>query len=890
MKYSMEEMSLQFQAESSAYLHWALLGCISVVLVGYGVWQLACRRLRRGLVSIAAAAGALAPALLIDGMVGLRRRRRHRHGMQAISFAAATLGTAGVVLVIVFCGDSSQAVWSSVLAFQVAAAVGVLYAAVYAYLGPGRIAALMALRCGAIAALMLLLFKPALQFAPRRFRGVLPVLIDSSGSMSTRDSAERSDRDPAKRPATRYERSVRLLGAQRKRLEEHFEIEWRHFSDELARAEALDDLRHVGTAEAAKGTDIASAIERFVRDYSPGELAGMLLISDGIHNSPNELAAALATASEARVPIYTAGVGSLDEPKSGPGTRNVQIVSIDAPNTAIRNDVTTLTVRVKMSGMAGRSAELHMTEPGNGEAPRIFPIKPAKGQDVATVKVEWRPRDSGAAEPMAAGRSEVRKLHLAVPVVEGESTGDDNAADLHVLVTQPGIRVLYVEGRIRPEYKFLRLRIAKDPNVQFLGLVRIKDSTFWSYGSIDGQRLDQLPLTDRDFAMFDVLILGDLHSSFLTRQRMARIRKFVNEGGGLIAIGGHHSFGPGGYGGTDIEAVLPVTVGPATQPQETTEFLPQLTAAGEDHAVFEGFTDSLPGPSRRRPKADAVALRDLLGCVTVVGPKSGAEVLAIHPTRRNEAGPLVVLAVQQFGKGRTAAMTADTTWRWYSPMRGVDSDGPYQRFWAQLVRWSAHVDTKTRKASPSLVLRQERAHLPVSKPVRLRAVVHGVENAQAGQAEVNLTVLDHRGNIVANTQLMPTQDAGTYETLYRPEKAGRFKLQVLAVDKAGKELGRDELPLTVATHTAETDRTARDRKTLTAIADETGGQNADIKQLPELVDSIIDRHKKANPTPPLRIVKLFYFFGDNSGFTALFLALVALLTTEWMLRRRWQLH
>ena len=885
----MEELSVQFQAESSAVLHWALLACISAVLVAYGVWQLARSRVRWGLVSIAAAAGAIAPALLIDGVVGRGLRRRGGRGMQAISFAAAAAGTAAVVLVIVFCGNSRQAVWGAVLAFQVAAAVGVLYAAVYAYLGPGRIAALMALRCGAIAALMLLLFKPALQFTPRRDRGVLPVLIDSSGSMS-RDDLTDSD----KRPMTRYRYSVGQLQAQRKRLEEHFDIEWRHFSDKLAKADTLDDLGRVGTAEATKGTDIAGTIEQFLENRSTGDLAGMLLISDGIHNSSKDLAKALASASDAKVAIYTAGVGSDKEDKSGTGRPNVRIVSIDAPNTAIRNDVTTLNVRVRMTGMAGRGAELHMTEPGGGGEVKKIPIRVPTGEDTTTVKVEWRPADRGTTtQPklLAAGRSEVRKLHFQVPYVEGEDKEKhDNASDLHILVTQPGIRVLYVEGRIRPEYKFLRLRMAKDPNVQFLGMVRIKDSKFWSYGSIDGRRLEQLPLTDRDFAMFDVLILGDLHSSFLTRQRMARIRKFVNDGGGLIALGGHHSFGPGGYGGTDIETILPVTVGPVTQPQETTEFLPQLTAAGEDHPIFEGFTDSLPGPSRRRPGANAVALRDLLGCVTVVGPKRGAEVLAIHPTRRNEAGPLIVLAVQKLGKGRTAALTADTTWRWYSPMRGADSDGPYQRFWAQLVRWSASVDTKTRKASPSLVLRQDCSYLKVNKPVHLRAVVYGVEDAQAGQAEVNLTVVDAGGNVVANSQLVSTQDAGTYEATYRPDKAGQFKLQVLAVDKLGKELGRDDLPLTVATHTAETDRTARDDETLKTIATETGGHNADIKQLPELVDIIIKRHKEKNPTAPPRIVKLFYFFGDNSGFTALFLALVALLTTEWMLRRRWQLH
>lgn len=878
---NMEEMSLQFQAESSAYLHLAVLGCVSVILVAYGVWQLVRSQTRRGLVSIAAAAGALAPALLIDGVVYPDRRRRGGGAMAALSFAVAAAGTLGVILVIIFFHDRQQAVWLAVVGFQVAAAVGVLYAAVYAYLGPGRIAALMALRCGAILSLMLMLFRPALQFTPRaeQYQLVLPVLIDSSGSMSMRDRPER---------LTRYQRAVRLLRVQAERLEEHFDVEWRRFGSDLRTAESFDELGDFRISNTAEATDIAGAIGRFVEDYSSGELAGMLLISDGIHNAKSALDEAV---TEAGVPIYTAGIGSLDEPETGPpGMQNIRIASVEAPITAIRNNVTTLNVRVKMTGMTGRSAELHMTESGSDSPAKVFPIKVTQGAETATVKIEWRPADDATTRPPGPGRSEIRRLKFSVPVLEGETSAQDNTAELHVLVTQPQIRVLYVEGTIRPEYKFLRRRIARDPNVQFLGMVRISGSSFWSYGSVDGQRLDQLPLTDRDFGLFDVLILGDLDSSFLTRQRMARIRKFVNDGGGLLMLGGHRSFGPGGYGGTDIEAVLPVTVGGVGQPQETTEFLPQLTAAGEDHPVFAGLTDSLPTPSRQRPKADAVALGNLLGCVTVVGAKAGAEVLAVHPTRVNAAGPLVVLAVQQFGKGRTAALTADTTWRWYMPMRGAGADGPYQRFWAQMVRWLAHVDTRTRKASPSVVLRQDCGHVATEAPVRLTASILGVEDLAPGQTEVKLTVIDATGATVAVSQLTPTQDAGVFEATYRPTKAGKFTLRVSAADKEGKKLGSDDLPLTVATHSAETDRTARDSDTLARIADISGGQSADVKHLAKLVDQIIARQEQDHPTPEPRIVRLFYFFGDQNGFTALFLLLVALLTGEWILRRRWQLH
>lgn len=880
----MEEMSLQFRADSSVYLHIVLLACVSTVLAAYGVWQIVRNRYRIACVSLAAAAGAIAPALLIDSVVSRVSGPRRGGDMDFAAALAASAGTAGVVLVYLLAGENTQAVWLAVLAFQVAAAVGVLYAAVYAYLGPGRIAALMALRCGAIGVLMLILFKPALQFTPHveRVRFVLPVLVDSSGSMLTADQAG---------PPERYDHAVKLLDEQRERLEEHFKVRWHHFGTELGTVDSLEDLANVRIDDPTAGTNIAAAITAAAGEHSRDRLAGVLLISDGLHNAKTPLDEA---AKKAGTPIYTAGIGSPDEPEGRQGgKRNVEIVAIDAPMDVSRNDLATLNVRIRLTGMKGRSAELNLAEPDSDE-PKRYTLQAESNDHTETIEVRWRPADTGGTRPMGTGHSEIRRLTFTVPVVEGEISPHDNERQLHVLVTLPGIRVLYVEGAIRPEYKFLRRRIDSDPDVQFLGMVRISDTSFWSYGSIDGQRLDQLPRTDKDFSLFDVLILGDLDSSFLTRQRMARIRKFVNDGGGLVMMGGHHSFGPGGYGGTDIEAVLPVTVGPRNQPQETTEFLPKLTAAGEDHPIFEGVADCLATPSRPQPKDDAVQLRKLLGCVTVVGAKDqgGAEVLAVHPSRRNDAGPLVVLAVQQVGKGRTAALTADTTWRWFMPMRAIDADGPYQRFWAQIIRWLAHVDTTAREAAPSVVLRQDRACVRANQDVRVTARVQQAKGAVARETTVKLDVVDEAGKTVAGVQLKPTDDKDVFAATYSPTEDGTFSLKVTAADKAGKELGADELPLAVVTPSTdiETKHTARNAKILKDISAASGGLAYDAQRLSDLVDHLIEFRDKRPPEPQPEIIKAFYLFGDRSGFTALFLILVALLTAEWLLRRQWQLH
>ncbi|HEX5656284.1 MAG TPA: VWA domain-containing protein [Polyangiales bacterium] len=57
---------------------------------------------------------------------------------------------------------------------------------------------------------------------------------------------------------------------------------------------------------------------------------------------------------------------------------------------------------------------------------------------------------------------------------------------------------------------------------------------------------------------YDFVVLSDLPASALPSQR-ALIR-YVQEGGGLLVAGGAHAFGPGGYRGSALERILPVTL------------------------------------------------------------------------------------------------------------------------------------------------------------------------------------------------------------------------------------------------------------------------------------------------------------------------------------------
>ncbi|MDY7010943.1 MAG: glutamine amidotransferase, partial [Planctomycetota bacterium] len=681
----MTEFSLQFRGVENVALLAMLGGSISAAVLGYGIWRLVRRRTsaspveprRAGIASILA--GASAGALVTAAALRLRLD-----------------SPAGRIL------------WLTLLGAVIILAIGVFYSAVYAYLGRRRMAALLLLRFGAIMALLLILFKPAVSVQPAadKFKPLLPILVDRSASMSAADQANLPQR---------YRQAVEALASQEKRLADNFSALWFHFAADCRQVEDIEELSGLSpTGEEANATDIAAALRRAAANYSASELAGIVLISDGLHNAPDDVQTA---AAEAPVPVHVFGVGSRDE--NAAGRQNVHLLDVKAPIEAVRNNVTTIDATLRLTGWANIPSRIILTENGKQVADRQ--VLADSSDETRTVHLKWTPGepDSGKTGSLdnARDRPDIRKLRVVVEPNPAEAVADDNAAELHVLVTSPQIRVLYVEGTMRPEYKYIRRTLAADPNVKSICMARLAQNRFLSQGSIDGKRLTGLPKTDEDFALFDVIIIGDLDRTFMSDDQMERIRRFVNDGKSLLMLGGRNSFGPGGYGGTPIETALPVLCGSRSQPQETTKFVPKLTAAGSASPIFADIGEYFPSPVGPAGKS----IPELLGCVTVSGAKPAANVLAIHPTRRNANGPLIVLAVQQYGAGRSAALAADTTWQWYLRLRPMGADSPYHRFWGQLIRYLAGVDKTRRSEAASVLARIDKAYLRQGEELKITA-------------------------------------------------------------------------------------------------------------------------------------------------------------------------
>jgi uncharacterized membrane protein len=204
----------------------------------------------------------------------------------------------------------------------------------------------------------------------------------------------------------------------------------------------------------------------------------------------------------------------------------------------------------------------------------------------------------------------------------------------------------------------------------------------------------------KDTAEYRLIILSDYPAHNLRRSQMERIARWIRGGTGLLMIGGWESFqGSGGsYNGTVIEEILPVRISP-TDDRVNTPF-PCLVHKLEEHPVLAGLPFGEPpcigGYNRVTAKADVRILLEVIRYRTQEQDLSCSFVEEVRD---------VLLAVGDYGDGRTAAYSSDAAPHWVggfvdwgdarisskTPAGEVEFGTFYATFFANLIRWTGRL-------------------------------------------------------------------------------------------------------------------------------------------------------------------------------------------------------
>ena len=558
-----------------------------------------------------------------------------------------------------------------------------------------------------------------------------------------------------------------------------------------------------------------------------GRVAGAVIISDGAVNVGEDFDSTARFLKERRVPVYAIGVG---DPRP---LRDVALANVNVNRIVLLNDIVTLDFDLESQGFADERVTVKLFR---GDDPvdvvqegRIVPAAEFRLEERKAVKdgVEV-PLPQKCRIGFRASEQGDFTYRLVVEPRPQELVTENNVATVPVRVVENKIKVLYVEGTPRWEYRYLKNALVRDETIEVSCFLSSADFDFPQEGDLP---LALLPAKEEDLAPYDVIILGDVPRKVFSDAQLELFHKFVEKlGGGLLLEAGPY-FAPREYRGTVIEKMLPVDLAgpPVSSTGSTAEWKPLLTNEGETHAMTRFDADS---------QANKTVWEHLPGFFwyyPVDRAKPGALVLLEHPTDRSQYGPRPLLATQFYGSGKTAFMAVDSTWLW----RGRVGDRWFMRFWGQVIRDLSQ--GKFIGTSKRFRVATDRSEYRTGEKVTITARVLDKDYEPSRMSEVGVRLTDETMGVTVVKLQSVQGDPGSFRGTVTPAARGTYKL-TLDLSEPGLDVSAISHTFIVTPSRLEFVDPHLRRDELRRLAEATGGQYFDINQVAEL-PAVIERRK-----------------------------------------------
>jgi len=714
---------------------------------------------------------------------------------------------------------------------------------------PGRRRVLVTLRLLAVAALAVMMLRPQVRWEGRRHvLAEVTVLLDASRSMGIRDA----DADAAAEAGDSHRTSARVGADGPVTRAEAVRRAFSQAADAyaaLAKRAAVRPLAFGSDVRAAEGlsvepshprTDLAQALRavaaRARRPAGPFESppADVIVLSDGrVNRHAGEEAAAARELADLGVAVHTVLVGA-SEP--GDGVCDVAVRGLRAPDRVFVGNKAEVRATVALLGLAGKPVEVVLSV--NGKPVERRRVTPLGGRDARELCFTPTLEAVGPC-----------RLAVSVQPLTGELVTTNNRAETTVRVEQGGIRVLYVDGRLHPEGKYLARVLGDAREIELERRVLV------------GAGAKAAAPRPADLVGVDVLLLGDLSASALPPETVDDVARRVRAGDlSLLTLAGGEAYGGGGWSATPLAPLLPFDV-PASDGKVDGPLAFRPTAEGLKHFIFRGEEgEAMPPPASLPPLAEANA-------VGLVRP--GARLLAEAP------GGEPLLAVRDFGGGRVASVTFDTSWQWALAPEKTGGPDLHRRLWRRLVLWLAGRDGRPKDAFWIMTDRTEYVVVDPARPPEAEVTV-----GLPGDAPPKVTV-QGAGQAEVRLRRIGGARPGRSEWRGRVGLGRPGEITLSAEAPIGGEAKRIETKVTVRELDFELADLLADPGPLVAVAEAGGGTFRRLDGLPDLLRSLADGMEPRYVPAENRLS-----LGRGRPFLAVF---VGLLAAEWVLRRSWRM-
>ena len=717
----------------------------------------------------------------------------------------------------------------------------------------------------------------------------LSILVDTSRSMQLVDASM------SEIPISRLSQVNQLLfnvpGQFLQTLQDRFEVHLYPFNTRLQQSVLLaqeDDAPPPQFGAEGALTDIGGAIREAASAWKGQQTAGIVLITDGAHNSGRF---PLETITALEVPIYPIGVGSVEPPK------DIQIQRVDYTPIAYTNHESVIRVNVVQTGYTGKTTQLSLREVESKRLVDAVTLTFSSHQEVNAVDASTKQMVELKLTPQAEGNFQ---YSVTLPTLDGELTEANNQKTFSMKVVKARLNVFYLEGRPRWDYTFLKRTLERDPDIEatcaILSSNRLKrlpvDSVL---NRLDGyypqatpaSETPRFPETLAELSKYDVLILGDLGAEHLTETQQRAIVDFVEmQGKPVIFLPSRNMLGVNGLGNTELAQLLPIDIPKNGCRIEDTEFTAQLTQSGAFHPMLQ-LDDTQSTQTGQTAVLDGNDLSLWRNMPALSRSFSGFRLRGGATALMENGKGMPILILQRAGLGKSLMIAAEGFWNWgfgVKTFKDTRYHAIYPRFWAQVLRWMA-----TNTDDKNVYLTTDASTYAIGDTVKVTAYLYSETYQPQAGATVQIEVVPPDG---APFQLqINAATESTNEMLSQPDTIANMsnlytaqfvllqngKYRIRATGRSGNlKLGEDQIDIYAHPQLAELENPQLNEDLLKQLAGQTGGAYftmADAESLPENI---------ANVQNPIFVDAERELWAHP----LIFITVLGLLGTEWFLRKR----
>ncbi len=503
----------------------------------------------------------------------------------------------------------------------------------------------------------------------------IAVLVDDSGSMRIKGFWKKD----------RLQEALNFWQEKVKKGDDTYQYEYFNFATKLKQCPDFSS-RPEQSQTKPSNTQLYQVISDCCNRFPSENFAGVIYMTDGIDTSgtsPQDAVNKLAACSLKHifVPICT----------ELPAKPYINLRKVEAPDQAFVGTEVPVLIMTQQSNISpATNAELEITK--NEKIP-VSVHKLHSGSGVQTIKLRLPIREIGV------------DLYKAVLKVDGKKRSEV-VWSIIKRIKKDSAQVLIYQGALDWGTRFLRNLFADNDKIKL-------DLRYASnvYDINRDNSLNNFPGSS-ELAKYDVVVLFNLNRKQITSTMEKDLQDFVSRGGGLFFLNGN-PVSVKEFADSQLEKLLPVKFDPnynkdARSDTQTMNFLRRLNSTKNGTRWDTSFRQSkeftFKVPELKKFNLSRIGLQSpifkrktKLGKTEQITPefqdlawveeaKPGANVLASWHDKDN-AKEHILLAYQNFGKGRSMVLATDPLWRWR--MNTPSSDNSFEKFWQNLFFWLA---------------------------------------------------------------------------------------------------------------------------------------------------------------------------------------------------------